>query len=126
MPDLRPELVASRRTTGSALLGLVVFLFGIAMIALAFKLAFDLFSVPPELRLNIRQGEPIDGGQAASTILQLVVRVLMLVVMAGFGSMVANRGIKLYAAQGGKWPLGAQKPAKAASPDTGSANTETT
>ncbi|MDI9635169.1 hypothetical protein QPK87_31735 [Kamptonema cortianum] len=97
--------VTERRSIrGSSLVGLLAFLFGLAMIVIAFKLAWDLFSIPPEVRLDIKQGEPIDAGNASQTLLTLLVKVLMLVVMAGFGSMVANRGVRLYAATGAVKP----------------------
>ena len=99
----RPAVSAAmqrRSIRGSSLVGLLAFLFGLAMIVIAFKLAWDLFSIPPEVRLNIKQGEPIDAGNASQTLLTLLVKVLMLVVMAGFGSMVANRRVRLYAVRG--------------------------
>lgn len=90
---------AHPRRGGSAWVGLLTFVFGVAMIVIAFKLAYDLFQVPPEVRLKIEPDEPIQLSQAASTFMEVLVRILMLVVMAGFGSMVANRGVKLYASK---------------------------
>lgn len=87
------------RNTGSAGVALLTFAAGIGMIAFAFALAFQLFQVPPEVRLQIEPGKPIEVGQAASTLAEVLLKVLLLVAMAAFGSMVANRGVKLYSAQ---------------------------
>ncbi|QYK52046.1 MAG: hypothetical protein KF824_07205 [Fimbriimonadaceae bacterium] len=87
---------ATTKRAGSTLVGLLVFLTGIALIAFAFKLAFDIFTVPPPIRMEAVEGKPIDIGQAADTLSSVVIKVVLLVVMAGFGSMIANRGIKLY------------------------------
>lgn len=91
-----------RRDALSAVFGLLTFLVGLALILVAFKLAYDLFTVPPRLALDIKPGEPIAIGKAADGMFQVVVKVVLLVAMAAFGSMVANRGIKLYAAEQGR------------------------
>ncbi len=109
----------ARRRGGSAWVGLLTFVFGVLMIVIAFKLAYDLFQVPPEVRLKIEPDEPIQLSQAASTFMEVLVRILMLVVMAGFGSMVANRGVKLYAAKNA-----AHKPATSGAPDGTSSTTD--
>lgn len=97
MPGQLSRLTATTKRAGSTLVGLLVFLAGIALIAFAFKLAFDIFVVPPPIRMEAVEGKPIDIGQAADTLSSVVIKVILLVVMAGFGSMIANRGIKLYA-----------------------------
>ena len=85
------------RRRGSSLVGLLTFIIGIAMILVAFKLALDLFSVPPEVQLDVRFDKPIDASQASQTLLKVFLKIVSLLVMAVFGSMVANRGIKLHA-----------------------------
>ncbi|MBX3111029.1 MAG: hypothetical protein KF857_03395 [Fimbriimonadaceae bacterium] len=91
-----------RRDALSATFGLLTFLVGLALILFAFKLAYDIFTVPPRLAMEMKPGEPVALGKAADGMFQVVVRVVLLVAMAGFGSMVANRGIKLYAAERGR------------------------
>lgn len=73
-----------------------MFFAGIALVVVAFKLAYDMFVVPPELALNIRAGEPMRLDDSANNMFGVFVRVLMLVLMAAIGSAIANRGIKLY------------------------------
>lgn len=92
---LRTSLTTSRRQ-GSTTIGLIVFFAGIALVVVAFKLAYDMFVVPPELALNIRAGEPMRLDDSANNMFGVFVRVLMLVLMAAIGSAIANRGIKLY------------------------------
>lgn len=91
-----------RRDALSATFGLLTFLVGLALILFAFKLAYDIFTVPPRLAMEMKPGEPVALSKAADGMFQVVVRVVLLVAMAGFGSMVANRGIKLYAAERGR------------------------
>ncbi|MCU0316139.1 MAG: hypothetical protein MUC92_06060 [Fimbriimonadaceae bacterium] len=89
-----------RRDGCSGWVGLLTFMIGLSMIALAFKLAYDLFMIPPQVAMQIEPGKPIEVSRAANSLVEVLVRLLLLVVMAGFGSMVANRGIKLYASGG--------------------------
>jgi len=97
MPSKFEHSIRTGKQAGSTLVGLLVFLGGVALIVFAFKLAFDIFAVPPPIRMEAVEGKPIDIGQAADTLSSVVIKVILLVVMAGFGSMIANRGIKLYA-----------------------------
>ncbi|MGE3126416.1 MAG: hypothetical protein AB7F50_04635 [Fimbriimonadaceae bacterium] len=86
----RPRLAGS-------MLGILVFLAGIGLVLWAFWLASKIFTQPPEIALNVKAGESLDFGQVAQAMFQLIAKSVMLVVMAGFGSAVANRGIRLYA-----------------------------
>ena len=99
MKPFAPLLSSARRRRGSAALGLLVFLVGVALIGFSFKLAYDLFLTPPEVAMRVTPGQPINIDQTAASLTQLVVRILILAVMAGLGSMIANRGIRLYAAR---------------------------
>lgn len=99
MKPFAPLLFSARRHRGSAALGLLVFLVGVALIGFSFKLAYDLFLTPPEVAMRVTPGQPINIDQTAASLTQLVVRILILAVMAGLGSMIANRGIRLYAAR---------------------------
>ena len=101
---------------GSAFLGLLIALVGLAMIGSAFYLAYELFRVPPSVLLKIVPGEVMDFGQTVQLLMQVAIRVVMLVLMAAFGSMFANRGIKLYEADRKSRPPKDEKPAPSSSP----------
>jgi hypothetical protein len=79
------------------LTGILVFLGGVALLLFTFKLAFDMFSIPPADVLKVSPKDPVNLGQTAESFVQVVQRILLLLVMAAVGSLIANRGIKLYA-----------------------------
>jgi hypothetical protein len=78
-------------------LGVVVFLGGVALLVFTFKLAYELFMVPPDTALGMKPGKPLDVGKAGDSAALLVLRIILLLIMAFVGSQVANRGISLYA-----------------------------
>ena len=78
------------------LLGFLTFVFGICLLFFTFKIAFELFSVPPDQAVGIAKDKAVDFAQAGQSLMTVFVRILLLLVMAGVGSMIANRGIKLY------------------------------
>lgn len=88
--------MASRRDATGSLVGLAVFLGGVALLALTFKLAYDQFNAPHAQALGLEKGKAIDavatGGKAAD----ILIRLGVLLIMAIVGSMVANKGIGLY------------------------------
>lgn len=85
------------------LFGIVIFLIGVALLGLSFKLAYNLFMVDPATRFQIGgPNQPLDFGKAVPTLLGLLVQVLLLLVMSIVGGMIANRGIRLYADAKGK------------------------
>lgn len=89
-----------RRTRGSvsgSLLGVLVFLGGVALILFTFKLAYDMFMVPPDTALGIKPKQPLDIGIAGQTFVGLLMKVILLTVMGLMGSLIANRGISLFA-----------------------------
>ena len=88
-------------------------------LAFAFKLAYDMFITPPEAVLSPGKDSAIDINSLTSNLFQVVVKVILLIVMAAIGSMVANRGIKLYASP----RKGVAKP-KAEKPKEKSAKTD--
>lgn len=92
---METELRLRRDLTGS-LLGLAVFLGGIALLLFTFKTAYALFTEPPARVLGLEKGQPVDLGSAGSNLVASVFRVVLLVVMAIVGSIIANRGIQLY------------------------------
>lgn len=77
-------------------LGILVFLGGIGLLVLTFSLAYGMFSVPQSQALGIEKDKAVDLAMAGGSFAGLIVRVLLLLVMGAVGSMVANRGIKLY------------------------------
>ncbi|HWD38230.1 MAG TPA: hypothetical protein VG944_05225 [Fimbriimonas sp.] len=77
-------------------IGLLVFLGGIALLALTFKLAFDMFNVPPEDALKIKGTKTVDLAQSGGQFVGIIVRTLLLLVMGLVSSLIANRGILLY------------------------------
>ncbi len=77
-------------------MGLAVFLGGVALLLITFKLAFDLFSVPPEKALNLAKGQPLELGVVGSTLTGLVKQILLLIVMAITGSLIGSKGVHMY------------------------------
>jgi hypothetical protein len=78
-------------------MGLLVFLGGIALLLVTFRLAYDMFTVSPDQALHLEKGQTLDVALAGRSFGVLILRVLLLIVMGLMGSMIANRGIKLYA-----------------------------
>jgi hypothetical protein len=87
--------VRHREFVGSAL-GLLIFGAGVGLLILTFKLAFDLFTMPPDKTLGLSTKKVLDFASAGDSAAGLLLRIILLLVMAGVGSMVANRGIALY------------------------------
>src|SRR3954451_8900928 len=79
-----------------ATFGIVVFLAGIGLLFYTFKLAYDKFNTPPETALHIDPKKPLDIAVAGTSFANLIVQVLLLVVMAIIGAIIANCGIKMY------------------------------
>lgn len=80
------------------LFGVLFFVGGVILLGITFRSAFDLFQKPPTSVLAGKDGKTIDLNQAPSAVYELVFRSAMLLVMCVAGSMIASRGIKLYAA----------------------------
>jgi hypothetical protein len=78
------------------LVGLAVFLAGVGLLALTFKLAYEEFSVPHSQNLGLVKGQAFDGVATGGKALDILVRLGVLLVMAILGSLVANKGIGLY------------------------------
>ncbi len=79
------------------LFGILVFLVGVTLLGITFKLAIDLFVVEPSTLLGIQAGKTLDINNAGTQLIGVVLKILLLLVMATVGGMVANRGIRLYA-----------------------------
>ena len=76
-------------------MGLAVFLGGVALLALTFKLAYEGFNVPHAQKLGLEKGKALDLGTAGS-LADILLQIGYLFVMAVIGSFVANKGIGLY------------------------------
>ena len=80
------------------ILGILVFLVGIAILVLTFFQAYHLFTTPAKVFIP----QPTDaGGPKATTVLgssavMLLREIGLLFIMALVGSLIASRGIQLY------------------------------
>ena len=103
----------SRRSDwAGGIVGILVFFGGIALLLLTFKMAFDMFSVPPSEAIQVNAKAPVELGKTAESFARVVERVLLLLVMSAVGSVIANRGIKLYAESRGQPGSPGPKPAR--------------
>ena len=91
------RLVRLRRDLMGSLIGLAVFLGGIALLLFTFRTAYEMFTVPPARALGLHPGQPVDLGSAGSNLVGSVFKVILLIIMALVSSHIANRGIQLYA-----------------------------
>jgi hypothetical protein len=91
-----PNASAGKRDTIGTIVGLLVFLFGIALLLGTFELAYQMFSVPPKEALELKQGDTLQVAPVASIVTGMIFKILLLVVMGILGSLIANRGIHLY------------------------------
>ncbi len=89
-----------RRDGFATTIGLLTFLGGVGLIVATFWLAQSMFSVDPEDALGIQKGSPLDLNNVVAAGVWILMRVILLIVMAGIGSAVATRGIKLYTQSG--------------------------
>lgn len=99
-PAVKKQKPQVHRDGVSSLLGLLVFLIGVGLVGWTFYQAWLLFGKAPELNLGIAKGKPIDFGVVLINLSQLVIRVLLLIVMAAIGSILANRGVRMYSSSG--------------------------
>jgi hypothetical protein len=85
-----------RRDWTAGVVGLLVFFGGIGLLVITFQLAYGMFNVPVDRALNMDPSKPLNVGDAGQRFVGIVIRILLLLVMAVVGSLIANRGIKLY------------------------------
>jgi hypothetical protein len=85
-----------RRGYWGAVIGISVFLVGVGLVGLTFYLAYGQFTTPPDAVLDKTPDGAIDVGSALALMMLLIFRILLLLVMAALGSIISNRGIKLY------------------------------
>lgn len=85
-----------RKDPGSALLGALAFLVGLGLVLFTFWQAWNLFQVPPMTALGLEKGKPIDPASAGGRLVWIIVQILLLMLMAGVGSVIAKWGIRMY------------------------------
>ncbi len=97
MPGSRTNSIYSRKwLQGNSPVGLLVFLCGVILIGFAFKLAYEMFLVPPSVQIGSTPDEPLKIESVIQSMSAIFIKILLLVVMSLIGSLVATRGIKLY------------------------------
>lgn len=82
---------------GSAL-GVATFLLGVYLLWQTFQWAHEILVQSPEQALKLDKDKAVDLGVAGQSLVSIAQRLLALVLMAGIGSMIATRGVKLYLA----------------------------
>lgn len=92
VPDTRPT-----RDWFGSLIGIMVFLGGVGLLMMTFQLAYTMFTTPAERALQLQGGQGVDIAKAGTSLGDIIVRILLLLVMAMVGSWISNRGITLYA-----------------------------
>lgn len=80
----------------AAAIGMLTFFVGIALLLFTFQQAFAMFSVPPEHVVETGPGKTVDLARAGDNLASVFFRILLLLVMSVVGSVIANRGIRLY------------------------------
>lgn len=78
--------------------GIVTFLAGVVLLGTTFGVAYRMFSIPPSELLGVNPSRPLDVNGALTALVALAAKIGLMLVMCLAGSMVATRGIKLYAA----------------------------
>ena len=77
------------------MVGLLVFLGGVGLLLLTFRLAYDLYTTSPDQALKVT-GKTLDLATSGSSLVGILVRTLLLMVMGLVSTLIANRGIALY------------------------------
>lgn len=90
-------MAEKRRDPLATTLGLLTFLGGVGLVVVTFMLARDMFTTDPGEALGIKPEQTLDMNAVAAAGMFVLFRVILLIVMAGIGSIVSNRGIRLYA-----------------------------
>jgi hypothetical protein len=102
--------VQTRNITGQVI-GLITFLGGVSLLLLTFRIAYELFQRSPADVLGIKPEQAIDVNNAGKSAMELVFRIVLLLMMCIVGSVIANRGIRLYQASIGEIRLRKETPA---------------
>lgn len=78
-------------------LGIIVFLGGIGLVVLSFFYAFQMFRTPTPELLGVEPGSTIELASLGSQAIGVLIRIFLLLLMTALGSVIANRGIRMYA-----------------------------
>jgi hypothetical protein len=87
---------ARRPVFAGRVVGILTFLVGIGLLFWTFQLAYHMFTVPQSVALGMKDGQAVDLPKAGEALANVLLRIVLLLVMAIVGSVIANRGIKLY------------------------------
>ncbi len=88
----------NRREGIGLVVGVLTFLGGVALLLFTFQLALVLFSTPPSEALQIQEKTPLDPGKIGQSAVVLLSRIAGILMMCIIGSVISNRGIRLYQA----------------------------
>lgn len=77
------------------ILGLAVFLLGIAILVFTFLQASEFFAQSPD---KVVKKEDVDVAQVGKNFADVVLQIGKLLVMSGIGSMISSRGVRMYQA----------------------------
>ena len=91
-----PTTVKTHRDFFGSLIGIAAFLGGVVLLLLVFRLAFEMFQIPPSKALGADPGKKLDLNASINSLFGVFIRILLLLVMGLVGSWIANRGISLY------------------------------
>ncbi len=80
------------------ILGIIVFLGGIAALALVFTIAHRFFNSPMgEIKAPVQAASTVPAAaQLGSSALTMLIRIGLLIVMTIAGSLIAGRGVQMY------------------------------
>jgi len=85
-----------KREPIGSVLGLFTFLGGIGLLLITFRLAYEMFEVPPPDALNIGQAKVLNPASVGNSLTVILVKILLLLIMGVVGSLIANRGVSLF------------------------------
>lgn len=82
--------------------GVLVFLVGIALLYTTFRIALGTLTQPPTKAMGLEPGQAADLVKTGQSFVGLLEKVIVLLVMSVVGAIVASRGVRLYGASRGK------------------------
>ncbi len=88
--------IRTHRDFVGSCIGLFTFLGGIGLLVIVFRLAYEMFTIPPPSVLGISKNKNLDLNVAGNSLATVFIKILLLLVMGLVGSWIANRGISLY------------------------------
>jgi uncharacterized membrane protein len=82
--------VAETRDRLGGWLGILTFLGGVALLLVTFRIAYDMFSTPPDQVLKLAPGKEINLNETGQAAFFLVYRMLLLLVMSIVGDQLGK------------------------------------